>query len=980
MKKLVITVLLLFPLFTFSQQNSVLSSGEWYKISVEQTGIHKITYNDLMNYGIDVNNIDPQYIAIYGNPAGMLSESPNDAFYTDLQSIAIEVIGEEDGIFDSDDYVLFYGQGPDIIQYDEISGLFHETRNIYARETNYFLSINNQNAKRIQTETSTTIDPTFTPSFYNTIYRHELELVNPGNTGKVWLGEDFLNSESVSITISNENIIETDSNHIRFVLASHSFDSNSFDIIIDGELFKNRSMPISLNNSFEYYRQRIFDSLYPVNGESNEITFIYNKLYDTANAWIDYFEINLKMHKNMQGDQLSFRSALGLGESEITQFSLGYTTPEDIRIWNVTDPLNVKDEVLILESDQVKFRLATNILLEFHAFNENTFYSPDFIAQIENQNLHGINAPDLLIITHPDFSTVATQIADLHINEDELTVETINVFDIYNEFSSGGQDISAIRNFVMYLRQQSETNSKPNYLLLMGDASFDYLDKVENNTNFVPTYESLHSWNSISSFPSDQFFGLADMQSPSEMLVAVGRIPVTTSDEASQVFAKLQAYYSTNALGNWTNEMMFLADDEDSNIHLRQAETLTSHVDSLSPVFNIKKAYLDFFDLVETSDGPRYPEVNMLITDKTNEGIFYVNYTGHGGIERLAMENILSKDDLINWTNNEKMPLWVIASSDVAHFDNPNYVSLGESIFMEGQLGAIAIITSTRPTFSSSNLAINLSIIEKLSDINLQESLRFGDLLMMPANGNELKKWTLLGDPAVKIPFPKFNIKTTTLNGIAIDEYSDTISPGESLVINGIITTKDDDENSIIFDGNIYLKVFAPKYLRSTLANQQGSYVAEIEVQDSILFSATSTINNGEFEIQILLPAQYWEVYGELKFSWYAEDGVDDANGYYNQLTYGGEPSAIVEGDKFFDQVKVYPTIFRDYLNIEMPPIDNKNIIYRIYNSMGVEVYSFKSSSTSGKEIIQIPQLIKGMYILNMNIDNMSRNFKVFRY
>ena len=978
MKKLVISVLLLYPLLTFSQQNSVLSAGDWYKLSVEQTGVHKITYDDLISYGIDVYNLDPRHIIIYGNPAGMLSESLDDEFYTDLQSMAIEVIGEEDGIFDPDDYVLFYAQGPDTWQYDEFYGLFRQSKNIYARKTNYFLTISNHDVKRIQAEQSTTLDPTFTPSFYNTMLRNEMEYVNPGSTGKSWLGEDFLQVYSRSFNILNTNLVDTESHHIRFVLASHSFESNNFEIKIDGEAYKTLPMPISLNNSYEFYRERLFDSAYVVSGESNEITFIYNREYDTANAWINYFELNLKMHKSMVGDQLSFRSALGVGVSEITQFSLDYDTPENIRVWNVTDPLNVKNEVLLIESGSVNFRLATESILEFHAFNGDLYYSPEFVTQIENQNLHNINAPDLLIITHPDFSTVANQIADLHRNEDGLMVETVNVFDIYNEFSSGSQDIGALRNFVRYLRQQSETNSKPNYLLLMGDASFDYLDKTENNTNFVPTFQTIQSNNSISSFASDQFFGLVDMTMGGEMKVAVGRIPVTTTDEANQVFSKIETYYSNNALGKWTNEMMFIADDGDSNHHSGDAELLTDHVDTTSPVFNINKAYLDFFQLVETNDGPRYPEVNALITNKTNEGVFYINYTGHGGNEQLANEKILSKEDLGSWTNNSNMPLWVIASGNVARYDNPEYVSLGEAMFMNED-GAIALIATAGLTFASSNLAINSAIIQKLTDINLEGNLRLGDLMKSPFPGNNLLKWTLLGDPALKLHFPKFKVKTTALNGIDIEDYSDTIPPGASLVINGIITTKDEDEIPVVFNGNVYLKVFAPKYLRSTLANQGGSYVEEIEVQDSILVTGTSIIENGAFEIQVFMPAQYWETYGNLKFSWYAEDGEDDANGYYNQLSYGGEPDAIPESDKFFDQVKVYPTVFRDYLNIEMPLIAEKNIIYRVYNSMGVEVYSLKSESVSGNERIQIPGLTSGMYILNMNIDNISRNFKVFK-
>ncbi|MFK5855259.1 MAG: type IX secretion system sortase PorU [Bacteroidota bacterium] len=976
MKKLVITLTILIPFIAFTQQHSNLSSGDWYKIAVEETGVYKITYNDLENYGIDVGNINPQKLAIFGNPAGMLPESTEENYYTDIQPLAIQVIGEDDGIFDPQDYILFFGQKPNVLEHNELTNRFHYVTNIYTKQTHYFLTIGSEVGKRIQIEQSTTLDPTGNPYLFDYLIYHESELVNPGKTGKIWLGEDFSDFDSLTYHFDFRNTFYQDSNYFKTVLAVNCTEESYFTIKINGEFY----CTINANsiNDYNYYHTIQFDSLCTAGNLATEIKFIYHKPNDSAQAWIDYFEMEMKIMLTFVYDsQISYRTTENVGVGEITRFSLSYNTPENITIWNVTDPMNVQEEELTLSSASVSYRLPTDSLLEFHAFNGNLFYSAEFIEQLENQNLHGLTPPDYLIITHPMFIDAANQLADIHNNEGDLSTTVITTNNIYNEFSSGAQDISAIRNFVVYLREKSESDSKPNYLLLFGDASYDYLDRIENNTNFVPTFESLSSNNIVTSFASDQFFALNNMGGSGEMQLAVGRIPVSTAEEAINIVNKIQTYNSAKALGAYKNEMIFIADNGDNNLHMAQAESLIEIIGDNDPTMNINKCYLDFFELIQTNDGPRYPEVNAIITNKTNDGLFYANYTGHGSKEFLSQEQILTTDDLGNWTNDDYMPLWVIASTDVVRFDNPHVISLGEDIFTMNEAGAIALIGTTCASYAHSNFAFNKAIIEKLSDNTLQSNLRFGDLIMhSTGNANDLK-WTLLGDPALKIHFPKFNVTTLALNNIDIEDYTDTISPGSFLTFTGQITNKDDASLQADFNGTVYLKIFAPQYIRTTLGNQGPS--VDIEVQDSILIEGTADVNFGEFEINVHLPANYFENYGNLKLSWYAENGTVDANGYYNQLVFGGDPDAITENNEFLDQIKVYPTIFTNYINIELPKFDSKSIVYHLYNSMGVEVYSTKSESATGIEKIYLPRLANGMYILNAYIGNESRNFKVFK-
>ncbi|NOX86695.1 MAG: type IX secretion system sortase PorU [Chlorobi bacterium] len=980
MKTSALLFFFLFPFLMYSQQSSVLSSGDWYKIAVSETGVYKITYDDLTIYGIDPGQIDPRNIALYGNPAGMLPEPLDDPYYTDLTEMAIRVVGEDDGSFDPEDYILFYGQSPVIWKYDPETKQFHHEMNLYTQQTFYFLTFRDYPGKRIPLQQSETLPQNAIIDTLDLLIYHEKELVNPGKTGKVWLGELFQEelNHDFNIDLTGYDLYP-DGHQFNTVLAAKTFDTSWFSISVNNQPFPPFTVQrVNPESPYQLYNFASFDTVFSLNNNAYIVSYHFEPGDEQAKGWLDYFEMNLKIKPVFAGDQMCFRSVQNTGSGNISLYKLKTSHPENLEVWNVSDPLNVTNMGLIVESDSVWFKIRNDDLLEFCAFNGNTFYSPGFSGQVENQSLHSTLPPDLLIITHPDFLEQAGQLAAYHEENDGMIVRTYTTDQVYNEFSSGAQDVMAIRNFVRYLREQSG-DTKPAYLLLFGDASYDYLDRVEDNTNFVPTFESHTSSNTIMSYATDDYFGMKSFDDGSSPVVAVGRIPVKTTEEANAVLDKIETYNNPDALGKWKNEMMFIADDGDNNLHLKMTETLTNEADTNSPVFDQIKCYFDFYQLIQTDEGPRYPEVNAIINKKTNEGVFYVNYTGHSGAEQLGAERVLSKGDLDGWNNMDNLPLWVLASGDVAHYDDPENTSIGEAIFLKKDGGAIALIGPDRAVFAHSNMIYNMAILSKFTNQSLQNDLRFGDLLIPQPQGSENDlKFTLLGDPALKIRFPEFNVTTTALNGIDIEDYSDTIPPGGFLTFQGEITSKDDGNLQADFNGTVYLKVYAPPYLRSTLGNNDDP-IMEVEVQDSVLVEGTAAVENGEFEITVVLPANYYEGFGNLKLSWYAENGQTDANGYYSQLVYGGEPSAIAEENELLDRIKVYPTAFTDYLNVELPAT-GQSVTFRVFNTVGSEIYSEKSNSNGGVEQIHIPGLAKGMYILNVSTDRGSKNFKIFRY
>ena len=131
-----------FFLFAFiclnAQQNSVLSSGNWYKIAVSVDGIYKLDNNDLQSLGIETSNLSVNSIKLFGNGGGMLPALNSDFRHNDLQENAIQVVDlNGNGIFNSDDYILFYGQSPHNWKYDSLSNIFNYSEHLFS-DLNYF--------------------------------------------------------------------------------------------------------------------------------------------------------------------------------------------------------------------------------------------------------------------------------------------------------------------------------------------------------------------------------------------------------------------------------------------------------------------------------------------------------------------------------------------------------------------------------------------------------------------------------------------------------------------------------------------------------------------------------------------------------------------------------------------------------------------------------------------------------------------------
>jgi len=879
------------------KDNSVLSSGSWYKLAVTTTGVYKITYQNLSDWGINPASVDPKNIRIFGNGGAMLSEDITVPRQDDLMENAIYVSGEEDGHFDAGDYILFYGQSPHQVKYNPLDGNFFQNTHLYSDHTYFFLNFDSGPGKRISSQPTTNLTPNFLVTQYQGMIHHELDDTNLVKSGRVWYGEvfDILTSYSYNINVPNLDLAKQI--HLKTDVAARSFVSSNFILYASGSPLT--TIPVGAISASQNtdYAKAVSDTVnfYPPT-TSFTLKINYNKPEDNSSGWLNYFTLNYTGNLSFSGTQLSFRNKLSAGTGKISRFSLSNSS-SSVVIWNVTDLLNVQRVEATLDNNTLIFTLPTDSLLEFIAFNGTGFYSPVFIERTANQNLHASSGPEMVIITHPGFQSEALRLAAFHESHDNLGVLVTTPQVIYNEFSSGAPDITGIRDFMKFLYETAEPGHEPRYLLLFGDGSYDNKNRIGNNTNYIPTWQTRVSLSPVSSYVSDDYYGLLDDVTVDQTVdIGIGRFPVDDLSDARAAVDKV-IHYATNTsetMRDWRNVTCLVADDEDSNGHLYDSELLMNVIESYNKTMSIDKIYLDAFTQVSSPSGERYPDVNEALNKRIEKGSLILNYVGHGGEDGWAHEKILTIQEIRNWTNLDRLPLFITATCEFSRFDDPGRISGGEYVFLDSDGGGIALFTTSRATYSGPNSDLNQKLIKYAFSEPGGEKPRLGDILRLTKNDGSLtddtdniRKFVLLGDPAVTLAYPHFSVETTMINNHPVESYPDTARALSQVTIAGEV--RDAEGNRVEdFDGVLYPTVFDKPAQYTTLGNNSGSYPVTFTLQKNALFKGKASINNGSFSFTFTVPKDIAYQYGKGKISYYAENGVTDATGYSDDLVVGG--------------------------------------------------------------------------------------------
>jgi hypothetical protein len=902
--------------------NSVLGTGTWYKLSVDEDGIHRIDYDDLVNMGVDLGSVNPQNMRIYGNGGGMLPKANSEFRYDDLEENAIEVVGESDGVFNATDYILFYGESPNQWDFTESDGRFHHEVHDYSKKTYYYLAIDAGagTPKRIVAQNAD-VGENITTSSFDDYEFHEQDLTNLLMSGREWYGEHFDIVNSYSFPFSFPNRVASSQVYYRsgflgravLPVSSYSFNLSSSGLNVNytgtnvgnGNYLKDVGKIDTQEGSF--------------NPSSANFTLtVSNNTPGSTTGWLDYVELNARRQLKMSGNQMAFRDADVVAIGNIAKYSLANSTTS-LKVWEVTDPTNVVLQETIFSGSNTEFVLAADSLREFIAYNGNTFLAPGFVGAIPNQDIHGtIGQPDLVIVTHADFYSAAADLADFHSENDNLEVAVVKINELFNEFSSGAQDATAIKSLMRMLYKRAvDSIDLPRYLLLMGDGSFDHKGRLAINSNYIPTFQSANSYNPIATYVSDDYYGLlddAEGESASEPIdIGIGRIPVRTSEQAQAMVEKIKHYHDPATMRNWRNTLCFVADDEDFNLHLNQSDGVAMNTVSANyKDYDIDKIYLDAYNQESTPGGQRYPSATDAINNRVERGALIINYTGHGGELGWAHERVLENSDINSWSNYDRLPLFMTATCEFSRYDDPERTAAGEYVFLNPAGGAIAMLTTTRVVTSGSNLTLTTALYQNVFEPINGEMPRLGDVYMKTKNSAidagagaaNTRKFALLGDPAIRLAYPKNVILTDSINQQVTAGTADTLKALSKVTISGHI--EDESGNKLTnFNGTVYPTVFDKAVSVTTLANDPNSSAKTFNLQKNALFRGKASVVNGVFSFSFIVPKDIAYQPGQGRISYYAENGVTDGNGPYEDFIIGGTSSNI-ETDLSGPQVQLY--------------------------------------------------------------------------
>jgi len=907
------------PASSFAQ-SSVLASGNWYKVGVSQDGIHKLTYADLDALGLDVDGIDPRRINIYGNGGGMLPQKNSDFRHDDLVQNAIEVVGESDGRFDPNDYILFYAKGPhEWIQDSADCGYFKHIYNIYSERSYYFITVDRGLGKRIPSVSPPSASATHTVSSFIDHQFHEVDNLNLGKSGRDWLGEEFDIQTSYGFDFGMSNVVTSEPGYLKVRFLAKSTSQSTFSVKLNGTTVVNAETVAASTGNYPPFAQQKTVCLNPSFASgNNNVTVSYNKGGNpNAVGWLDYVELIVKRNLSFAGSQMAFRNLDCVGQGNITSFQLAGANGS-VRVWDVTDPTDVQQVQLALQGSTASFKAATDELKQFMAFNGGSFLTAELVGQVSNQNLHGLSQANMIIVCHPNFLNEAERLANFHSTSEvnPLSVHIVTPEQIYNEFSSGAQDISAIRDLMRMFYERGVTwQELPRYLLLFGDASYDYKDRLSDNTNFVPTFQSVESLISTSSHASDDYFGLLDptegewAPNASDALdIGIGRFVVRTIEDAQAVVDKIYHYEElditpltidpscSTSLGatlspDWRNRMVFIGDDEDGNMHINQADQLATLVDTMYPQYNLTKVYFDSYVQESTPGGQRYPEVNTSINTEVQRGALIVNYTGHGGELGWGHERVLGVSDILAWTNFSNLPVFVTATCEFTRYDDPSRISAGEWVHLSPTGGGIALFTTSRLVYSAPNFTLNRNFYLNLLNEQPWGPPTMGDVIRMTktASGGSVnnRNFLLVGDPAQRLSFPLHDVLTSTINGNDINIEVDTINALQLVTVSGRMRNRN-GQLMTDFNGVVYPTVFDKASDVSTLANDAGSSVRQFEVQKNLIYKGKASVTNGNFQFSFVVPRDISYNYGFGRISYYAEGNNTNANGYFEDFVIGG--------------------------------------------------------------------------------------------
>jgi len=930
---------------------SVLSENTWYRLSVTQEGIYKLDYSTLQAMGIDMGTLNPHQIRVFGNPSGALPEKNSKPRPDDLTEMAIYVEGSDDGVFDRQDVVLFYGQEPTRWKAVNNTGYtYTRERNYYTDTTYYYLCTDSgQDGLRVGEKPTIDVENTTTViNMFPDFVWHEEELFSPYKIGQNWFGEKISKEDSLfTLHFYMPNLVKTEALRVKSRVYGRNNGAMKYDAWLNDAHVAD-GVTIAKPGDNNYAKASSIDTQVMV--DSDSLTFDLS-VRDAGSAalYLDFVEIYGWRQLKRVGHIFPFRLMA-------SQFGHGKTTiwvknvDNQYVLWDVTFPMAPVRQEVVLTSDNMIFATSEVTEKRYMLFHPSAALNVEHWQAIANQNVHAVTDVDMLILTSPVFWEQAQALANYHAEMDGLRSTVVDVNEIYNEFSTGVPDPTGIRDFVrmVYLRSRGELK----YLTLFGRASFDYRNILGMGQNFVPCYETLSNPEYELSFCTDDYFGLMDdnegTNSEGMVDIGIGRISVSTVEEAETILEKIRHYNDLAAVhGDWKANLLLFADDEQVS-YINNSEKYYRMSDTLCPALTAKKVYCGAYPVVNTSSGVEIPGAHDDVMRAFADGALAVLYTGHGGVKGLTGDNVFTSSDINALRNYDKVPFVFTATCEFTKYDNPLLVSAGEQMFLNPQGGTVALFTACRPTHGFNNEKLGYALVRVLYQRERSGgALRFGDIVRMakmdPVNfltvsplENKNISFLFLGDPALRFAIPENNIALERINGVDAEDGSLELHSMSMVSLEGKVLTPN-GELDTQFNGELWMKFFDKK---TKMRVKYSTNSMDVYHYKDVLYHGRVEVRNGKFTAAFQVPKDIKMEIGQPRFSFYAYDSIRniDAMGKYDQLRLGGvDPAAVAD-----DQGPNIDFYWNTPDFVDGQHVERQGVLYaNLYDAQGIYHYDY---------------------------------------
>lgn len=861
---------------------SQLVWGQQYKFPVTQEGVYKITAEQARQLG--AGSVDE--ISIYGH-GGMLPQKLDSTLFYPIE-VPVQKIGEELYFFLSHAHRISLDKSNINFEphlYTDTLYYIIDTQKPYSASV-----IKNDGPPHFQS-----VDKPQTGLFYQ-IHSYKKEEVNILSSGRKWYGHRMFNGNRIGIPFQKPTGTSDHPLWMSMRVMAQSQAESIFELDAAGEKIGTIQVGSIPNSTYAVKgREETFTGFFsPVKGDEYIITCRFQTGNPNGLGYLDHVLVGFPFVSDALPDGVFYNL-----DGSNPDFEVGGR-----RIWNITD---------FHQPEDISERKGFSTLSKIVVFDPDSTPSITQTELVNGTLKKDSDYPEFLIISPPALLSQAKRLSD-HKNQTGIHAAVVTLDDIYNNFGYGNPDITAIRNFLAY---EYHSGGRLKNVLFFGKGTFDYKNKLGGRPNLIPTYSSRSSLNPLTTYSSDDFFGFLEMgegaweesqQGDHQLNIGLGRIPAINIREASRAVDKIIQYTQPDAIpGDWKRKLLFLADDGDNNIHLNDAEIHAAYLHDNHPEFSLHHLYLDSYEQIHTGSTQRSPQAKEALAKYIEEGVLLINYIGHGNETTLAAEELFTVSDLQNWPENDRFPVFVTATCEFGRHDSPFIRSGAEELLFAEKKGAIALLTTGRPVFSSVNFTLNKAFIETVLRKEDGQYLTLGEVFKHTKNnslnGPLNRNFSLLGDPSLKLNLPDYWAQAEGFWDIELETSLDTLGALQRVKYKGTVRDPLTGSQTNGFNGNFEVGLYDKPLVLKTYGDE--SPETEYKEYNNTIFRGVGKIENGAFEGEMVLGKNIKHEFGTGIVRVFARDpqGKREAMGA-TKIKVGGAANGL-QNDTWGPEIKI---------------------------------------------------------------------------